>query len=74
MTPIQMLRDLSAKRQSEHEYRARARQLTLDADRLCADGFTHWAGEVRLFAFIAANAARAEALDPEPQGVSHEDR
>ena len=68
MIPIQMLRDLSAKRQSEREYRARARQLTTDADRACADGWTEWAGMLRLYAWIAGNAARAEALDPEPVG------
>lgn len=72
MNPIELFRDLSAKRQSEREYRDRARELTLEADRLTEVGFTDWANEVRRFAFIAVNAARAEAYDPEPTGLRYE--
>jgi hypothetical protein len=63
----QFIRDKRASQSAQFDYRAAARDIAELAVEMKSVGDEPKAREFRLYAFIAANAARAEFFDPEPR-------
>lgn len=66
---IEFIRDNRASRQAQRDYRVAAREIGDLAAEMKAVGDHKKAREFRIYAFVAANAARVEYFDPEPPTV-----
>jgi hypothetical protein len=64
----EFLRDNRASKTAQADYRADARRLSELAADMVAAGQRQKASELRHLAFVAANAARAEFMDPPGDG------
>lgn len=62
----EFLRDNRASREAQRDYRIAAREIADLAAEMKAVGDHPKAREFRIYAFVAANAARVEYFDPEP--------
>lgn len=62
----EFLRDVQASKAAQRDYRAAAARLSDMASLMKDVGDREHAREFSQFAFLAANAARAEFFDPEP--------
>lgn len=65
----EFIKDKRISQSAQYDYRAASRELTELAADYKAAGDPRRARECRIYAFIAANAARAEFFDPAPQPV-----
>ena len=65
-TVAQFIQDKRVSQSAQYDYRRASRELSELADEMKAVGDNKRARECRMFAFIAANAARAEFFDPPP--------